>query len=151
MSKYFTVDEANRTLPLVRRIVTDIVAAHAELVELIKEYGHIDPELSRLKEKRLEMEQDMREHTDLINNYIEELEKVGAFFKGPEEGLVDFYSLLDERPVFLCWKLGEGQVEYWHELDGGYAGRQRLPEGMLGGVTVEDDEDDDNNEDDDEE
>jgi hypothetical protein len=39
---------------------------------------------------------------------------------------VDFYSLRDDRPVFLCWKLGEARIEHWHELNAGFGGRQRL-------------------------
>lgn len=131
MTKQFTVDEANRTLPLVRRIVTDIVATHRELVELIKEYGHIDPDLESLHLRRRELEEEMGNLTERVNHHLEELEAVGAVFKGFEQGLVDFHGLLDGRPVLWCWKLGERQIEWWHEVEAGYAGRQRLPEHLL--------------------
>jgi hypothetical protein len=44
------------------------------------------------------------------------------------DGLCDFYSVMDGREVFLCWRLGEPEVSYWHELDAGFAGRQPLAE-----------------------
>lgn len=130
MPKYLSVEDANRTLPQVRRIVADILATHRELVQLIKEYGHLDPDLESLKVKREELEEQMRELTDQVNGYIDELERLGGLFKG-FEGLVDFHATLDRRPVFLCWKVGEDRIEWCHELDAGCAERQRLPAHML--------------------
>lgn len=131
MPKYFTVDEANRTLPLVRRIVEDIVRTYDELKQRVAEAGEVRGGGGQRTEIPAELEAEIRELTDRTNGYIAELDEIGALFKGPEEGLVDFYAMLDERPVFLCWKLGEEQIEYWHELEAGYAGRQRLPAHLL--------------------
>jgi hypothetical protein len=128
MTKQFTVEEANRTLPLVRRIVTDIVVAYKERAGRIKEYGHLDHDLKDMQIRRRELDAELNELTDRINGYIEELEAIGVQFKGFEPGLVDFPSVLDGRAVLLCWKLGEGQVTYYHEPEAGFAGRQRLPE-----------------------
>ncbi|MGD2153303.1 MAG: DUF2203 domain-containing protein, partial [Gemmatimonadales bacterium] len=133
MPKYYTVEEANKTLPLVRRIVTDIVAAHNERAELIKEYGHLDHDLETMKTRRRELDELLHELTDRINAHIDELEKISVVFKGFDLGLVDFYAMMDDREVFLCWKLGEPQVEYWHELDAGYAGRRPLPGHLVDG------------------
>ena len=60
-----------------------------------------------------------------LEGYLDELRQIGCVFKGPQ-GLVDFYSMREGRPVFLCWHHGEEEVRYWHELDGGFAGRQAL-------------------------
>ncbi len=60
-----------------------------------------------------------------LMSYIDELKRLGVEFKGPD-GLVDFYSIMDGREVFLCWRLGEPDVSHWHELDAGFAGRQPL-------------------------
>ncbi len=138
MPRYFTVEEANKTLPLVRRIVTDIVAAHSERTALIKEYGHLDHDLETTKPRRQELDALLSELTDRINAHIDELEKIGVVLKGFEPGLVDFYAMMEDREVFLCWKLGESQVDYWHEVDAGYAERQPLP-----GHLVDDDGDGD--------
>ena len=58
---------------------------------------------------------------------LAEARQVGVEMKGFDTGLVDFPGLLDGRPVLLCWQLGEDSVQYWHEKDGGFAGRQPLP------------------------
>lgn len=125
-TKVFTLEEANRTLPLVKRIVGDIVAAHGELQQRAAEYPTVDPRAPDAEERRRELRREIERLTDIANRYIAELHELGCLFKGFEEGLVDFYTLKGGRPVFLCWKLGEERIEWWHELDGGYLGRQPL-------------------------
>lgn len=126
MSKVFTIEEANRTLPLVRRIVRDIVSTHSELLARAEAYRGLAV-TDRSGTERRHLESELRELTERVNEYIEELTQIGAQFKGFEGGLVDFNGVLDGRPVLLCWKLGEDSVEWWHEIDAGFAGRQRLP------------------------
>src|SRR6184192_3189553 len=118
--KYFTLAEANRTLPLVKRIVADLVTLHPEWRDLVSKYeqvglrGRIDEVACR------------------INDYLGELEQIGCVFKGFEQGLVDFYGKLDGKEIFWCWKQGEEKIEHWHELETGYAGRQAVPEVVRG-------------------
>jgi hypothetical protein len=57
---------------------------------------------------------------------IERLAALGVEMKGIDEGLVDFPSEREGRVVYLCWRLGEPDIEHWHELDAGFRGRQRL-------------------------
>ena len=64
---------------------------------------------------------------------MEELRDLGVEPKNGPEGLVDFPSLLDGRVVYLCWKLDETEVAHWHEIDGGFAGRQPLTAGSVAG------------------
>ena len=59
------------------------------------------------------------------------IEQVGCVFKGFEEGLVDFYSLREDRLVFLCWRYGEERITHWHEIEAGFAGRQPVDDAML--------------------
>ena len=61
-----------------------------------------------------------------IEGYIAELNDLGVICKGMDTGLVDFRGRIDGREVFYCWKLGEPSVLYWHEIDAGFVGRQRL-------------------------
>jgi len=131
MPKFFTVDEANRTLPLVGRIVADIVATHQRLLARIDEYRAYGQHTEAFKARRRELEEEMRELTDRVNGFVAELEEIGVEFKGFEEGLVDFHGMLDGRAVLLCWKIGEENIEWWHEVDAGYRGRQRLPAHLL--------------------
>lgn len=127
--KYFTVEEANRTLPLVQRIVSDIVEEYRRWRENIYRYELIaaqqQPGAGETKEQ-VRLRELVDQSARKINEYVEELSLVGCVFKGFEEGLVDFYSRIQGREVFLCWKLGEPQVSHWHELEAGYAGRRPL-------------------------
>jgi hypothetical protein len=126
--RYFTIEQANSTLPLVRRIVGDLLQLHpcwrAAVVAFEAEQaavtalGETDAaRLARLEAGRLAGE---------IEACLEELEQVGCVFKGFDAGLVDFPSQLDGRDVYLCWLFDEPRVEHWHELDGGFAGRLPL-------------------------
>lgn len=128
MERTFTVDEANRTLPLVRRIVEDLVRDHHLWEEKVREFevasagsspDHPDviAELLQVEAQRLAKD---------IESYIAELNELGVICKGMNVGLVDFRGQLDGREVFYCWKLGEPEVMYWHEVDAGFVGRQRL-------------------------
>jgi hypothetical protein len=127
--RYFTLEEANRTLPLVRRIVQDIVSDYRGWKECLARYelaaAHRRPEQGESPEAAaLRGEVDQIAHR--INGYIAELEQVGCVLKGFDEGLVDFRSRLEGRDVYLCWKLGEDDIAHWHELDAGYQSRRPL-------------------------
>lgn len=134
--KYFTIEEANRTLPYVRPIVSDIVAAYRQWRAGVVRYEGLASQ-SRTTGGESPEQESLREEVDVIarriNGYLEELSAVGCVFKGFDDGLVDFYSKLNGRDVFLCWKLGESDVSHWHELDAGFAGRKQLvPEPIEG-------------------
>ncbi len=135
--KYFTLAEANRTLPLVKRIVSDIIARHPQWRDLVARYelaaAQAKPEWGESPEQvglRVQVETVARE----INDYLLELQQIGCVFKGFEQGLVDFYGKLDGRDIFWCWQQGEDRVEHWHELETGYAGRQPIPVAVGGGA-----------------
>lgn len=128
MEKIFTVEEANRTLPLVGRIVEDLVRDHARWEDKVREFELATvgaspdrpdaiADLLQIEAQRLARD---------IEGYIAELHELGVICKGMDTGLVDFRGLLDGREVFFCWKLGEPSVQYWHELDAGFVGRQAL-------------------------
>ena len=128
MQRLFTVDEANRTLPLVRRIVEDVVRQHRIWREKILELDLVASS-SRAEEPRLRAEVLEKEATELareIDGYQKELEELGIQLKDRRLGLVDFPSDLAGKRVLLCWRLGETEVQFWHEEDAGYSGRQPL-------------------------
>ena len=56
----------------------------------------------------------------------QEVQDLGAIVKDPTSGLVDFYGRIEGRLVCLCWRYGEGSLDYFHELDAGFAGRRPL-------------------------
>jgi hypothetical protein len=128
MQRLFTVDEANRTLPLVRRIVEDVVRQHRIWREKILELDLVASSI-RAEEPRLRaevLEKEAQELAREIDGYQKELEELGIQLKDRRIGLVDFPSDLAGKRVLLCWRLGETEVQFWHEEDAGYSGRQRL-------------------------
>lgn len=128
-AKLFTRDEANRTLPLVRRIVQDIVDDYGRWKESLGRYeleaAHQQPEAGETPEA-IELRQSVDAIAQRINAYIAELEQIGCVLKGFDDGLVDFRGRLDDRDVWLCWRLGESLVSHWHEIDEGYRNRRPL-------------------------
>lgn len=137
--KYFTLAEANNAVPYVSRIVQDIVNEYQQWRDCIFQYEVIAAE-SKGDEAETNEQVALRLHVDeiaqRINALIDELSKVGCVFKGFDGGLVDFYGRLNGRDIFLCWKLGEAEIGYWHELGAGFAGRQPLvPELVNGELT----------------
>ena len=123
--RHFTIEQANATLPLVRRIVTDLLTLHPQWRAAVATFesqqavatsaGETDDSrLARLEAGRLAGE---------IEACLEELEQIGCVFKGFDAVLVDFPAVLDGRDVYLCWQHDDATVEHWHEIDGGFAGR----------------------------
>ena len=122
--KHFSLAEANRSLILVRRIVSDIVDHYKQLRALHETYQALDEKghMSRAEEAR----QRYVVVTDHLSELREELEDIGCELKDFEVGLVDFPSLRDGREIFFCWKLGEDEVGYWHAVTSGFSGRKPI-------------------------
>ena len=131
--RVFTIEEATRTLPLVERVVRDIVAAKKAIGSLHEAHqkqagvqtdesgGDPGPSAgpgSQAIEVRIEDQ--VRE----IDGCLREFESIGCQCTDFRLGLVDFPALLDGRVVYLCWKLGESEIAHWHEVDGGFSGRR---------------------------
>lgn len=132
--RIFTLREAEATLPLVRRIVTDLRRAHPRWQELVARYEVLTGPLTANDQEPPELiaiREAVAKEAELINGYLQELEALGVHFKGFELGLVDFYALRDDHLVFLCWKPDEDHITHWHEVDAGFAGRQPVDQGMF--------------------
>ncbi|MCA9150501.1 MAG: DUF2203 domain-containing protein [Planctomycetales bacterium] len=137
-AKFFTVEEANRMLPLVRAIVTDLVQLSGDVSDRRHRLNHLlsGRELESrdvYSDELADAERGLRRDTLRLREYIEELRQLGVEARG-DEGQVDFPATMDGRRVFLCWKLGEDEVQHWHEVDAGYAGRQPLTDRAIGVV-----------------
>ena len=120
--KYFTPGEASKTLPLVKRIVRDILETGRRLRMLTVVQGEDpekNPEIPPLVEQ--------------LNSCFAELEDLGCYYKdwNFSVGLVDFPAIIDDREVLLCWRSDEEKLEYYHDPEAGYAGRRRIPSGYL--------------------
>ena len=130
--KYYTPAEANASLPLVRAIVSDIMQLAAELRERGERLQKTGGGKQRIddahREELQQLQADLERDQEKIGEYFTELNRLGIELKDPFTGLIDFPCWMDDREVYLCWRHGEPQVAHWHELDAGFAGRQKLQE-----------------------
>lgn len=124
--KTFTIDQANRMLPLVRKIVQDIVDDYARWQKLVKALDVSAASSPRDAGELDRLQRDIQTIAETIDRYVGELNELGVEIKGMDVGLVDFPGEMGGRPVCLCWRLGEPAVAHWHERDAGFAGRQPL-------------------------
>jgi hypothetical protein len=113
----FTLEQANRALPLVRRVVSDIVQTREVATSL---QSHLEKSTAK-EHKRLQADLDVA--IDKLHVYLDELTEIGCELKDFQAGLVDFIGRHQGREVYLCWKLGEEKIGYFHELNAGVAGR----------------------------
>ena len=121
--RHYTREEANALLPRVgpllrklreaKDLLTD-AEAHEALAEAAPGNGG-GGEGVQVGESFLE-----------VRKLLETLNDAGIVVRDVDRGLIDFPSLLEGREVYLCWELGEDSVDYWHEIEGGYGGRQPL-------------------------
>lgn len=124
--KYFTVSEARRALTLVKRVVADIRATNANRLGI---HADMNAELATATPRRQEVLQAAFEReSDRLETLIAELHRIGVDLKDSGRGLVDFPCLHEGREVSLCWEGGETTIDFWHELDAGYAGRRPVSE-----------------------
>jgi hypothetical protein len=128
MPKRFTVEAANRMLPLVRRIAEDIVRDYAAWQEAVRdfEFATINSRAEEPDSQAEVLQAEVQRLASDIEAYLREISNLGLEFKSFQEGLVDFPAELEGRTVYLCWHLGESSVRYWHEVDAGFAGRQPI-------------------------
>jgi hypothetical protein len=122
--RIFTLEEAQRTLPLVRRIVTDIVADYRALLAMAE---HRDEQRDRGQRRAaIGIEQRTRHLSGRIEERMTELSEIGCELRDWENGIVDFRTYRVGREVCLCWKLGEPTIAHWHETCAGNTARKPL-------------------------
>ena len=123
-NKYFSIEEANAVIP---QLLVDIPVIQS----LMENLSHKYPDVKKAREKA-QFNGGSVQGADYINcalktNYLtEELESKGCILKGIKHGLVDFLALREGKEVYLCWKNPEEKIEYWHDIQSGFAGRQRI-------------------------
>lgn len=121
-TKYFTPAEANRTLPLVKKIVRDILNDVYKLKTLSESLGG-----------NVENNSEFKQLTININGYMGELEEIGCSYKdwNFDIGLVDFPSVVNGEEVLLCWRSDENEIRFYHGINDGFAGRKLIPSEYL--------------------
>ena len=124
MSKYFTLQEANQALEAIHPWMEEVQEIRGKILEhqpqiwsvMEKSAGNGgNPTLSRLVSS-----------FDRLDELIHAIQDTGALIKDINLGLLDFPTLKDDHEVYLCWKYGEYDIQFWHEVEAGYAGRQSI-------------------------
>ena len=130
MARIFTLDEANALLPRLSEIIGEMQAKQPALARLREELaamgrtasgnGHLVGKELRDKQQRAEA------IAGQLDELLAEVTSFGCELKGLDQGLIDFPAERDGRTVYLCWRLGEGTITHWHDIEAGFAGRQQL-------------------------
>ena len=122
--RYFTLEEANACIPelvdeisQLRAIRNRLAGLHAEITPLLE--GVSSNGGSKHTPALLKATADFEE-------ILERIAARGCHLKGLDPGLVDFPHLREGREVYLCWRVNENEIRYWHEIEDGFEGRQRL-------------------------
>ena len=122
MFRYFTIKSANEALP---GVIEKFNKLKKQKNEIMKAEQEIQMSASSLDQY---MTQKQKLNSELTKFYqlIEELEETGVSLKGLDQGLLDFPSRRFNEDVWLCWKDGETEIKFWHELDTGFNGRKPI-------------------------
>jgi len=125
----FTVEEANELLPEIRTILDEFKDRKKIFFELKEEVFEltkiVDSEEYR-SEELSNKERILMATSKEIENLFEEIAKFGCVVKDIDNGLVDFISIFQGKKVFLCWKQGEDNVSWYHDMQTGFAGRKKI-------------------------
>jgi hypothetical protein len=121
-TKYFTPYEAQKTLPLVKKIVKDILDTTKEM-RLIAE--DVDGKI-----ESGDTWNQIQKMVGEVNGFIQELEEIGCLYKdwNFKIGLVDFPSVIEGKDVYLCWRSDEDEIKFYHAVEEGYSGRKPIPD-----------------------
>ncbi len=138
MTRFYSIDDANAVLPDVERILMDLRDQRAELIRLrdavLQTSPDADGQSARLDEpgfpadERRRLRLQMQGLIDQMQAGVSRLVEHDVTLREIETGLIDFPALVNGRQVWLCWRLGESDIEWWHELGDGFGGRSRLAE-----------------------
>ena len=129
--KYFTVDDANQKIPWLELKLQEIVSSNKNIKQLKMDLDNILRK--RSSNGHSDTDQDVQDNrkeidtsVDRLKSVVQEINDSGIILKDIDLGIVDFPAVWKGREVYLCWLLGESSIQFWHEIDIGFAGRQPL-------------------------
>lgn len=135
-SKVFTVPEAEAALPEVKALVEQLQGLQRSILKTNTELDDTVAKISggngypirALKDEVQRLTKHQLQLIEAFQSSLSQLESLGVVLKDLSAGLVDFYARRDGTLVFLCWKLGEDRIGFWHGVEEGYGGRRPLDE-----------------------
>ena len=125
--RLFTTREANAVLPVLRPLLAALADQHAEREQMEELLIEVEQDSGRAPARdRIELAVQLDTNLAERKRLFEALARHGIEVKDPAIGLIDFHAQRGAEVVFLCYKLSEPEVAYWHPLDDGYRGRKPL-------------------------
>jgi len=121
--KHYTREEANALLPDIRRWLQKLDQSHQATGRLEKRLGGMVSQGDDVGGEQVN--QYVKTLVD-IKEVLDEFQVREIFIKDATRGLIDFPAIIGGKEVFLCWEQDEETVEFWHDLETGFAGRERL-------------------------
>jgi hypothetical protein len=137
MPRRFTHAEAQRLIPRVDRLLREAIEFKASYEEAEKEIQAFQERVMMMGGLTVDRERaiDARTRRDgaaaQLRNAIEQVQQAGCLIKDLDIGLIDFPTTYRGVEVYLCWKLGEDGIEYWHGVEEGFRGRKKIDEDFL--------------------
>ncbi len=129
----FTLDEAQLLLPILEALLKRGIAARKTIFDVDEEFqelhhrifiqGGLTVDIPRMARRRAERDK----ATHALKDALAEIDSAGVQVKDLEVGLLDFPTLMEEKIVLLCWKMGETEITHWHGTDEGFSSRKPLP------------------------
>ncbi len=132
MSKRFTLEEAQSLIPEVERMVREAVGLKSEFDEAERAMQSFNEHIMLMggvladRAHAVAIRNRRESAVSRLRNSIEQVQQIGCVVNDLDMGLVDFPTLFRGREVYLCWKLGESAIEFWHGVDEGFRGRKAI-------------------------
>lgn len=122
--RYFTLEQAQAMLDIIRPLVGEILEIRQSI---LKRQPEVWPVLAKAAGNGGSKDASaLAGEFARLDRAVREILATGALLKDVNIGLVDFPAMLEGREVYLCWRYGEQKIQFWHDIDGGFSGRQPL-------------------------
>lgn len=137
MSKRFTLAEAQRLIPELDRMLRDAIRLKAEYEETERAQQSFSERIMLMggmvvdRDEALRAKKAREAAAERLKDAIEEIQEVGCLIKDLDIGLIDFPTLFRGSEVYLCWKVGESAIEFWHGVNEGFRGRKPIDQDFL--------------------
>jgi hypothetical protein len=137
MGKRFTLAEAQALIPRVDKLLRTAIERKAAYEEAEREIHQFQEHVMLMGGVAVDRDRalDSRRRRDSaageLRSAIEEVQEIGCLIKDLDIGLIDFPTTYRGNEVYLCWKLGESGIEYWHGVDEGFRGRKGIDQDFL--------------------
>jgi len=137
MPRFFTLQQAEKLLPEVEAALRDAIVLKAEYEEAGKDWRNFSQRIHLLggvlvdHTKLLDKKQQRESCAQRLKESIEKIQEFGCLVKDLDMGLIDFPTMLNGVEVYLCWKLGEPGIQFWHGVEEGFRGRKSIDQSFL--------------------